>query len=111
MSDSVVVVITNCPNAQVAHTLADALIHERLAACVNQLAPVVSTYRWEGRIAHETEVPLLIKTTAAQYAHVEEKIRSLHPYTVPEIMALPVVQGFAPYLQWVADAVASEPRV
>jgi periplasmic divalent cation tolerance protein len=99
--DSALIVLTNCPNDAVADTIARELIENRQAACVNRLAPVVSTYRWEGRIEQASETPLMIKTTRERYAEVERTIRTLHPYEVPEIVALPVVAGFAPYLRWI----------
>jgi len=80
-----------------------ALVENRLAACVNALPEVESTYRWQGKVEQTVEVPLLVKCTRERYAAVEEAIRQLHPYTVPEIIAVPVLAGFAPYLRWVAD--------
>jgi len=99
----VLVVLTNCPDEGSAERIAAALVENRIAACVNRLAPVESTYRWQGRVERATEVPLLIKCTRERYPAVEEAIRQLHPYTVPEIVALPVAAGFGPYLRWVAD--------
>lgn len=99
---STVVVITNVPDDSVAAGIADALIAERAAACVNILARCVSVYRWNGAVERGDEVPMLIKTTAACYPAVEAIIRRLHPYTVPEIIALPVVAGLPDYLAWVA---------
>jgi periplasmic divalent cation tolerance protein len=99
----VLVVLTNCPDEEVAERIARALVDNRLAACVNQLAPVNSIYRWRGVVEEAVEIPLLIKCTRERYPAVEETIRQLHPYTVPEIIAVPVVAGFAPYLRWVDD--------
>lgn len=99
----VLVVLTNCPDEASAERIARALVENRFAACVNRLAPVASTYRWQGQIEDAVEVPLLIKCTRNRYPAVEEMIRQLHPYTVPEIIALPVAAGFAPYLRWVDD--------
>ncbi len=103
MSASVIVVLTNCPDAAVAARITAALVENGLVACVNQLAPVASTYRWQGKTEQQTEIPLLIKTTAQRYPEVEAAIRSLHPYAVPEIIALPLTAGFAPYLRWIDD--------
>ncbi len=103
MAIEVLWVVTNCPDDGTASRMARALVENRLAACANELPPVNSTYRWQGAIEETTEVPLLIKCTRERYAAVEEAIRQLHPYTVPEIVALPVATGFAPYLRWVAD--------
>lgn len=103
MPADVLIVLTNCPDDGTAPRIARALIENRLAACVNELPPVNSTYRWQGTVEETAEVPLLIKCTRERYAAVEEAIRQLHPYTVPEIVALPVAMGFAPYLRWVVD--------
>jgi periplasmic divalent cation tolerance protein len=99
----VLLVLTNCPDDETASRIATALVENRLAACVNVLPEVESTYRWQGKVEQAIEVPLLVKCTRERYPAVEEAIRQLHPYTVPEIIAVPVVAGFAPYLRWVAD--------
>ncbi len=99
----ILLVLTNCPDEEVAGRIARALVDHRLAACVNQLAPVDSVYRWRGAVEEASEIPLLIKCTRSRYPAVEETIRQLHPYTVPEIIAVPVVAGFAPYLRWVDE--------
>ena len=102
MSETLIV-FTNCPDEATADRIARALVEQRLAACVNRLAPVQSIYRWQGAIEEAVEVPLLIKTTRERYPELEAAIRSLHPYSVPEIVATPVVAGYAPYLRWVGD--------
>lgn len=99
----VLIVLTNCPDGDSAGRIARHLVDSRLAACVNELAPVRSTYRWQGSIETATEVPLLVKCTRERYPEVERAIRSLHPYSVPEIVAVPFSVGFGPYLRWVAD--------
>jgi periplasmic divalent cation tolerance protein len=99
----VLLVLTNCPDEETADRIATALVENRLAACVNVLPEVESTFRWQGRVEQAVEVPLLAKCTRERYAAVEEAIRQLHPYTVPEIIAVPVAVGFAPYLRWVAE--------
>lgn len=101
--DNVLLVLTNCPDAELARRLAVHLVEQRLAACVSQLAPVQSTYRWQGAVESATEVPLFIKCTRERYPLVEQAIRDLHPYEVPEIIAVPLATGFAPYLRWIAD--------
>ena len=102
MSESLVV-ITNCPDDAVAERIARTLVENGLAACVNRLAPVASVYRWQGAVEHAVEIPLLIKTTRGRYTEVEQAIRSLHPHEVPEIIALGIEAGFAPYLRWMAS--------
>jgi periplasmic divalent cation tolerance protein len=101
--DEVILVITNLPDRAAAVKLAQALVERRLAACVNVLAECTSVYRWKGVVENTAEVPVLIKTRAARYEEVEGAIRELHPYELPEIIAVPVSRGHDEYLQWVAD--------
>lgn len=103
MDSNVLIVLTNCPDAATAQRIAAALVQNAWAACVNQLAPVLSTYRWQGKVETQTEIPLLIKTTAQCYAQVEAAICDLHPYSVPEIVAWPLSAGLPSYLRWVQD--------
>ena len=100
MSD-ILLVITNLPDEQAAAKLAQRLIEERVAACINQLAPCTSTYRWQDSVETTSEVPLLIKTTHAAYPRLEALIREHHPYELPEIVAVPVTTGLPAYLDWV----------
>jgi periplasmic divalent cation tolerance protein len=100
--DDAVIVLTNLPDRAIAIRLANALVEQKLAACVNVLAECASVYRWKGAVENAVEVPVLIKTRAGRYAEVEAMIRSLHPYELPEIIAVPVVRGCEEYLQWVA---------
>jgi len=95
-------VLTNLPDRAAAERLADALVEQRLAACVNILAPCRSVYRWKGALQRDEEHPMLIKTTAARYAELERAIRAGHPYELPEIVAVPIERGLAAYLEWVA---------
>ncbi|MDP1652944.1 MAG: divalent-cation tolerance protein CutA [Rhodocyclaceae bacterium] len=101
-------VITHLPDAASARALADALIEERLAACVNILAPCRSVYRWQGKVEDAEEVPLLIKTTAARYAALETAIRARHPYELPEIVAVPIGHGLPEYLDWVTTETSGQ---
>lgn len=94
-------VLTNLPDRAAAEKLAAALIEQKLAACVNILAPCRSVYRWKGAVRHDEEHPLLVKTTAARYAALEAAIRAGHPYELPEIIAVPIERGLPAYLQWV----------
>lgn len=94
-------VLTNCPDATVADTLAAALVEERLAACVNILPTSRSVYRWQGALETASEVPLLIKTTRDRYPALEARIQALHPYELPEIVAIPIEKGLPIYLEWV----------
>jgi periplasmic divalent cation tolerance protein len=101
-------VLSNCPSREVADTLARALVERQLAACVNILAPCRSVYRWQGKIETAEEIPVLIKTTSTVYPALEVAIRSLHPYEVPEIVALPIEQGLPAYLAWLAAETGEE---
>lgn len=95
-------ILTNLPDAASAENLARALVEARAAACVNVLAPCRSIYRWQGEVEAAEEVPLLIKTTAVNYAHVEAIVRARHPYEVPELLATPITNGLPAYLAWLA---------
>ena len=100
MSECIVVLVTTGSEAE-AETIARTLVQEQLVACVNVLSPIRSFYRWEGRIADDREWLLLIKTRAARFSVVAERVKALHSYRVPEIIALPIQDGTADYLQWV----------
>ena len=99
----VLLVLTNLPHREAADKLAGMIIEERVAACVNILGACTSVYRWDGAVEKAEEIPLLIKTTGARYAALEAVIRRLHPYELPEIIAVPLARGLPGYLQWVAE--------
>ena len=103
------IVLTNAPDRAVARRIADALIERRLAACVNLLAECTSVYRWKGAVETATEVPLLIKTRSEMYDDVEAAIRGLHPYELPEIIAVAVERGAPGFLDWVNTQPVTEP--
>jgi periplasmic divalent cation tolerance protein len=94
-------VLTNLPDRETADRLAGALVEQRVAACVNILAPCRSVYRWKGAVQRDEEHPVLIKTTAERYPALEAAIRAAHPYELPEIIAVPVERGLPAYLAWV----------
>jgi len=104
---STLLVLTNLPDRAAAERLADSLIEQRVAACINILAPCRSVYRWKGAVQHDEEHPMLIKTTAQRYPALERAIRAGHPYELPEIIAVPIERGLAAYLDWVATESAS----
>jgi periplasmic divalent cation tolerance protein len=104
---SALLVLTNLPDRTAAEMLANALIEARLAACVNILPPCRSVYRWQGAVEAADEVPLLIKTSEARYAALETAIRALHPYELPELIAVPITHGLPAYLGWVAAETSS----
>ncbi len=101
--EQVMLVMTNLPDADSARSLARLLVESRLAACANLMPGVQSIYRWQGAIEQANEFTLLIKTTRRHYAQMEQAIISHHPYEVPEVIALPVSDGYLPYLRWVAS--------
>ena len=105
-ADALLVVLSTFPDAAAARAAAAALVSERLAACVNLLPGVESIYRWQGNLEHSAEVLAVIKTTTARYADMEQRLRALHPYEVPEIIALPAAAVAESYLRWAAEAVS-----
>ena len=105
MTDQVIVALSTCPDEATARTLAQTLVTERLATCVNRLGGVTSTYFWDGRLQEGAEILLIIKTTAARQAELAARLKALHPYELPELVVLPVAGGNEPYLQWVRSGV------
>lgn len=97
------VVLVTAPDQDVASRLARALVESRLVACVNVVPGVESIYRWEGEVEQASEVLLLIKTREDRCAALEQRVRDLHPYDVPEVLVLPAVGGSAAYLDWVRE--------
>src|SRR5512144_68769 len=97
------IVFVTCASAGEAETIARAVVEEHLAACVNVLPGVRSCYMWEGKMTWSDEVLLLIKTTDARFLALQARIRELHSYDVPEIVAVPIEVGFEKYLQWVTQ--------
>ena len=101
MTDAAIVVLTNLPDQESARTLARKLVEGRLAACVNIGASVESIYHWHGQIETGNEVPIAIKTRQVLFSEVEAAIRQIHPYDLPEVVALPILGGSAAYLDWI----------
>ena len=98
----VILVLTTMPADDRADALARTLVDERLAACVHVHAPMTSVYRWKGRIERDGERQLVIKTTRDRLATLETRLRALHPYELPEFVVMPVDEGGAAYLNWIA---------
>ena len=96
-----IVVLTTLPADADAAAFGTALVEERLAACVNLLAPMQSVYRWQGRVDQESERQLVIKTSRLRLDALWERVRTLHPYDVPEFIVLPIVDGSDAYLRWI----------
>ena len=103
MTDAVVVLVT-APSADLAAAIARAVVEEKLAACGNVLPGVRSIYRWEGKVQDEPEALLILKTQRKRFAELRDRVLALHPYEVPEVIALPVEAGSDAYLDWIAQA-------
>lgn len=101
-------VLTNLPDRETAERIARSLIDKRLAACVNILAPCSSHYPWNGSVQQDEEHPMLIKTTEARYPALEAAIKAMHPYELPEIIAVPIECGLPGYLSWVEKETGGE---
>lgn len=108
MTDAILVLVT-APSADKAAELARTLVEEQLAACGNVLPGVRSIYRWEGKVHDEPEALLILKTRAALFEPLRERIVSLHPYQVPEVLRLDVAAGHLPYLEWIGASVRPTP--
>lgn len=105
MKNQYLVVFCTCPDDATADSLASALVGENLAACVNRVAGVRSTYRWEGRMHDDEEILLIIKTSAQRLATLSARIQALHPHEVPEVIAVEVAGGSERYLAWLGQTV------
>ena len=108
MADEILLAFSTFPDLETARRIARQLVAENFAACANIIPAVESIYRWQGKIEQGNEALVLFKTTSARFAAFQETLKSLHPYDVPEIIALPVERGLPEYLRWVIDS--SEPE-
>jgi len=102
ISETVVILVT-CGSEEEAVKISNGLVEERLAACVNLISPIRSIYRWEEKIWDEKEWLLIIKTQRKRFQEIETRVKSLHSYSVPEIISLPIVEGSSPYLNWLIE--------
>ncbi len=98
-----IVVLVTCGSEEEAVKIANALVEAHLAACVNLVSPIRSIYRWEGKIWDEKECLLIIKTQKERFEGLEKKVKSLHSYSVPEIISLPILEGSSSYLNWLLE--------
>ena len=105
MSHELIVFVTT-PNSDEAARIAEALVSERLAACVNIVAAVESIYRWEGKVTHDREALMIIKTTDERYPELERRVKDLHSYSTPEVIALRIERGSSDYLEWLRNSTA-----
>ena len=102
--DVAILVLTNLPDTSSAEKLAEFLIVNKLAACINILAPCVSMYQWQGKLEKASEVPMMIKTTRSHYALLEASISKHHPYELPEIICVTIDDGLPAYLAWISES-------
>ena len=107
MTDEVRVVLMTAPDLDVARELGRRLVEERLAACANVVPGLISIFHWDGEVQDQSEVLLILKTTRSSVGALVERAASLHPYDVPEVLGLTVVEGYAPYLDWVRSEVGA----
>jgi periplasmic divalent cation tolerance protein len=103
---SIQLLFCTCPDSSAAERLAEALVARRLAACVNILPGLTSVYRWQGVVERSSEHLLLIKSTSDRYDALEAAIRELHPYELPEVIAVEAAAGLPAYLAWIAESTA-----
>ncbi|MFH1228516.1 MAG: divalent-cation tolerance protein CutA [Planctomycetota bacterium] len=99
------VVFVTVPNMKAARGIAKSLVQSKLAACVNIIPVIESLYRWKGKLCEDKELLLIIKTKKAVFGKLADKIRSIHPYEVPEIISLPITAGDKPYLRWLKQSI------
>jgi periplasmic divalent cation tolerance protein len=109
MEDQYIIVMITTPNREVGEEVANTLLGKRLAACINMIAPINSLYTWEGKINYDEEVLLIVKSRAELFEdQLIPAVLSVHPYEVPEIIALPIVMGSAGYLKWMDEATRND---
>ena len=101
MTDQVILALTTCPDEPSAQALATTLVRERLATCVNRIAGLRSTYFWDARLQDDSEILLIMKTTTRRLGELQARLIALHPYELPELLAIPVTGGNERYLDWV----------
>ncbi|MEK6289502.1 MAG: divalent-cation tolerance protein CutA [Acidobacteriota bacterium] len=107
MSHELIVFVTTSSNDEAAR-IADALVSERLAACVNIVAAIESIYRWEGKVTRDSEAMMIIKTTDERYPELERRVKELHSYSTPEVIAMRIERGSEQYLNWLRDSTATD---
>jgi periplasmic divalent cation tolerance protein len=100
MQNSYLTILCTCPDQESADKLAATLVEEHMAACVNIIPGITSVYRWKDRLEKDQELLLVIKTSTRAYKALEKRIQELHPYELPEIIAVPIIEGAPAYLEW-----------
>lgn len=106
MTEQVILALSTCPDEATAQTIAQALVSDGLAACVNQVSGLRSTYVWQGELRDDIEVLLIAKTTTNRLGELEARLKALHPYELPELLTVAVTGGNERYLDWVRKGVA-----
>ena len=103
-TDDYIMVLTTCNSSETISLIAETLISNKLAACVNIIKGVESVYQWQGKIERDKEILLIIKTRESLFSQVEQSIQELHSYELPEIIAVPIITGEKNYLNWIQSA-------
>ena len=104
MSADCIVVLVTAPDAEIAARIARTLVEEKLAACGNVVPQIRSIYRWEGKVEDAAEALLVLKTSRARFKEIVDRVKAIHPYDVPEVIALPIAAGYDAYLDWVVGS-------
>jgi periplasmic divalent cation tolerance protein len=104
----IIIVFVTVPGLREGSRISRAILTSRLAACVNVIPGVQSMYKWKGKIVREKEAMLVMKTTRLRYRKLEQKIKKLHPYEVPEVIAIPLICGSSQYIEWVTREVTNK---
>jgi periplasmic divalent cation tolerance protein len=104
MAADPLIVLCTVPDEGIAEKIAEALVSEKLAACVNIVPGITSVYRWKGAIEHDRELLLIIKSAQDAYPALENRVRALHPYELPEVIAVPIGNGLPEYLDWITNS-------
>lgn len=110
MNNEAIVVLITAPSREEGSRLAEMLVGSRLAACVQLMPEMESVYHWQGAVHRDPEILLIVKTTRARFAELEQQVRALHSYQTPEIIALPIVESSALYLSWLVENVGNRAK-
>jgi periplasmic divalent cation tolerance protein len=110
MATQYTIALSTCPDSTVAETIASALVEESLAACVNIIPNLTSIYRWQGKTEKDNEVLMLIKTQTDLFSALSARIKEMHPYELPEVIAVSITNGLSDYLDWVRDNTKDDNR-
>ncbi|MCP4000637.1 MAG: divalent-cation tolerance protein CutA [Gammaproteobacteria bacterium] len=104
MTTDTLILLCTCPDDTVAANLSTQLVEQGLAACINRFSGLTSVYKWQGEMKSGTEVQLIIKTSTAASDRLIDELQRLHPYELPEIIAVPITTGYGPYLEWIQES-------